>query len=182
MDWYLLSKWLHISFAIIWVGGAFIMVMLGMAAERARNENEMVFLVRKVAWAAERVFVPSSILTLVFGLLATWLAGLWSELWVIVGLVGVAATIAIGIIVLTPRAKKVEAGYASGGVCAPVVATCREMLAIAKFDLVLLFTIVANMVLKPQPSDWITLLIMAIVVVGAGALFLRPRKPSAVPA
>jgi uncharacterized membrane protein len=163
-------------------GGAFIMVILGMAAERARDDNDMVFLVRKVAWAAERVYVPSSILTLLFGLLATWLAALWSELWVILGLVGIAATIALGIAVLTPRAKKVEAGYASGGVSPPVVATCREILAIAKFDLVLLFTIVATMVLKPQPADWVVLLIMAIVVVGAGVLFLRPRKASAVPA
>ena len=37
----------------------------------------------------------------------------------------------------------------------------REILTIAKFDMVLLFTIVADMVLKPTVNDWLTLAIMA---------------------
>lgn len=183
MDWYDVFKFLHVAFAIVWLGGALIMVILGIAAERARNDQEMVFLVRKVAWSAERIYVPASILTLIFGVVTTWIGGLWSSLFVILGLAGIVATIALGVGVLTPRAKKVEAGYAAGGVAGPVVALCREILTIAKFDMVLLFTIVADMVLKPTLNDWVELTVMALVILVAAAVFLSPlRRTAAIPA
>ncbi len=175
MDWYLIFKWLHVSFAIIWLGGAFIMLVLGAAADRARDDTDMVWIARKVAWSAERVYVPASILTLIFGLLMSWTGALWSNLWIILGLLGIASTIYIGIAILTPRAKKVEAGYAAGGVTPQVLATCRELLAFAKFDITVLFVVVADIVLKPQADDWVLLAIMAAVILAAGAIFLRPR-------
>jgi uncharacterized membrane protein len=174
MDWYLIAKFLHVISAILWLGGALIMVILGAVAERARNDSQMVGVVRQVAWLAERVYVPSSISTLVFGLIATWLGGLWSELWVILGLVGIVATIALGVGVLSPRAKKVESEFKAGGESPSVVALCREILTIAKFDMVLLYTVVAVMVLKPGADDWITLIVMALVIAGAAAVFLMP--------
>ena len=181
MDWYLASKFLHVVAAVIWIGGAFIMIMFGVKAERSRDEAELVGAVRQVAWAAERIYVPSSIATLVFGLITTWLGALWADLWVILGLIGVAATIGMGILMLTPRAKKAEAGFASGGATPAVIAISRELLTIAKFDLVLLFTVVADMVLKPQLSDWGLLVVMAIVLLTAAALWLMPalRKGTA---
>ena len=181
MDWYLAFKFLHVAAAIIWIGGAFIMIMFGVKAERSRNDAELVGAVRQIAWAAERIYVPSSMATLVFGLIATWLGALWGDLWVILGLVGVASTIGMGILVLTPRAKKAEAGFAAGGATPSVVAVSRELLTIAKFDLVLLFTVVADMVLKPQLSDWALLVVMAIILLAAAALWLTPafRKGTA---
>jgi len=174
MDWYTLFKFLHVSAAVIWIGGAFIMIILGVKADRSKNDAEIVGVVRQVAWAADRIYVPASIATLVFGLIVAWIGSLWANLWVILGLVGVAATIALGIIVLTPRAKKVEGGYASGGVSAPIVAISREILTIAKFDIVLLFTVIADMVLKPGYSDWGILVVMVAVIAAAGYLWLTP--------
>jgi uncharacterized membrane protein len=174
MDWYALFKFLHVASAVIWIGGAFIMIMLGVKAERSKSDTELVGVVRQVAWAGERIYVPASISTLVFGLIVAWLGALWSDLWVILGLVGVAITIGMGILVLTPRAKKVEAGYAAGGVTPAVVAISREILTLAKFDAVLLFTVVADMVLKPGTDDWILLVVMAVVLVAAAAIWLTP--------
>ena len=110
---------------------------------------------------------------------AATLGGLWGNLWVILGLVGVAITIGMGISMLTPRAKKAEAGHATGGASPAVVAISREILTLAKFDAVLLFTVVADMVLKPEASDWVTLVIMAVVLIAAAAVWLPPafRKP-----
>jgi len=180
MDWYTLVKFLHVGSAVIWVGGAFVMIMLGAAAERAKNDVEMVGVVRQVAWAAERIYVPASITTLVFGVITAWIGSLFGNLWVILGLIGVASTIALGILVLTPRAKKVDAAFKAGGATAQVVAICCEMLTIAKFDAVLLFTVVADMVLKPGGGDWIILAVMAIVLIAAAAVWLTPvfRKPA----
>jgi hypothetical protein len=183
MDWYALFKFLHVASAVIWIGGAFIMIMLGAKAERSKSDTELVGVVRQVAWAGERIYVPSSIATLVFGLIVAWLGVLWGNLWVILGLVGVAATLTLGIAVLTPRARKVEAGYAAGGVTPAVVAISREILTIAKFDAVLLFTVVADMVLKPGADDWILLVVMAVVIVAAAAVWLTPVfRKAAVPA
>lgn len=181
MDWYSLFKFLHVASAVIWIGGAFVMIVLGAAADRAKNDAEIVAVVRQVAWAAERIYVPASISTLVFGVTTATIGGLWSSLWVILGLVGVAATIALGVVVLTPRAKAVEAGYKSGGVTPATVALCREILAIAKFDAVLLFTVIADMVLKPEGGDWIVLAVFVIALVAAAAVWLTPvlRKPAA---
>jgi len=181
MDWYSIFKFLHVASAVIWIGGAFIMVILGVKADRANNDTEIVGVVRQVAWAAERIYVPSSVATLVFGLIVAWLGGLWGYLWVILGLVGVAATIAMGVVVLTPRAKNVEHGFAASGVTPDIVVVSREILTIAKFDLVLLFTVIADMVLKPSTSDWLLLLIMVIVLAAAAYVWLRPvlRKAAA---
>ena len=181
MDWYSIFKFLHVASAVIWIGGAFIMIMLGVKAVRAKNDVEIVGVVRQVAWAAERIYVPSSVATLVFGLITAGLGNLWGDLWVILGLAGVVATIALGVTVLTPRAKTVEHGFAAGGVTPDIVAVSREILTIAKFDAVLLFTVIADMVLKPGLSDWLILAAMVIVLVAAAALWLTPvmRKPAA---
>lgn len=172
--WYTAFKFLHVGSAVIWIGGALIMVLLGVRADRTKNDAEMVAIVRQVAWAGERIFVPASIATLVFGLIVTWIGNLWGNLWVILGLVGVAATISLGVGVLTPRAKRAEAGFAAGGVTREVVAICREILTIAKFDMVLLFTVIADMVVKPGYGDWMVLVVMAIVIVAAAAVWLSP--------
>lgn len=183
MDWYALFKFLHVAAAVIWIGGAFVMIVLGARADRAKNDAEIVAVVRQIAWAAERIYVPASVATLIFGLVAAWLGNLWGNLWVILGLVGVAATIALGVAVLTPRAKKVEATYAASGVTPSAVAICRDILTIARFDTVLLFTVVADMVLKPEMGDWVVLAVMAVVIVAAAAVWLTPAfRKAAVPA
>ena len=182
MDWYTIVKFLHVASAVIWIGGAFIMEMLGACAERSKSDTELVAVVLQVAWAGERIYVPASIATLIFGVTAATLGGLWGSLWVILGLVGVAITIGLGIAVLTPRAKKAEAGNKAGGATPAVVAISREILTIAKFDMVLLFTVIADMVLKPQVGDWALLVVMAVVLIAAAAVWLTPvfrRAPAA---
>ncbi len=94
--------------------------------------------------------------------------------WIILRLVGVASTVTLGILVLTPLAKKVDAGFSAAGASPDVVATCREILTIAKFDLVLLFTVVVDMIFKPDPSNWLLLLIMAVALLVAGLFWLAP--------
>ena len=132
MDWYLILKFLHVSAAVIWIGGAFVMVMLGNRAARAADDKAIVDIVRQVAWAADRIYVPASIATLLLGLLLAWIGGLWSNLWIILGMLGVAATVGLGILVLTPLTKEVDAAFKTGGTGPAVIATCRKTLTIAR--------------------------------------------------
>jgi hypothetical protein len=171
MDWYTIVKFLHVSSAVIWIGGALIMVLLGIKADRARNDAEMVGVVRQVAWAGDRIYIPASLATLLFGVTAAWLGSLFSTLWVNLGFVGIVSTIALGVLVLTPRAKKVNA---ETGVTPEAVRVSREILTIAKFDVTVLFVVIADMVLKPTPSDWGWLVAFALVIVVAAGLWLTP--------
>jgi len=81
-DWtplntYEMLLWLHVLFAILWVGGN---VMLNLVAVRARtsgDSTQLASLFRTLAWFGGRYFMPVSLLTLVFGF---WIAaeGGWS--------------------------------------------------------------------------------------------------------
>ncbi len=177
MDWYTIFKFLHVASAVIWIGGGLIMVLLGVKADRSKNDTELVGVVRQVAWAADRIYVPASVATLIFGVIAAWLGNLWSSLWINLGFVGIVSTIALGVLVLTPRARKVQAAQ---GVTPEAVAVSREILTIAKFDMTVLFTVIADLVLKPELSDGGWLVALAVVIVGAAALWLTPvlRKPA----
>jgi len=171
MDWYTLIKLLHVLAAILWIGGVFIMLMIAMQALRSRDEAELVRTVAQMGWAAERVFVPGSIATTVLGLIVATLGQMWGDLWVILGLAGVAITMALGILVLSPRVKKVAS---TDAVTPETVAISRQTVTLVKFDCAALFVVVADMVLKPQVGDWTTVTIMGVVIIAAAGLWLTP--------
>ena len=171
MDWYSIFKFLHVASAVTWIGGGLIMVLFGVKADRAKNDAEIVGVVRQVAWAADRIYIPASLATLAFGLVTAWIGNLWSNLWVNLGFVGIVSTIALGVLVLTPRAKKVSA---EAGVTPQAVRLSREILTIAKFDMTVLFVVIADMVLKPMWSDFIVIAIFAIVLIAGFVTFMLP--------
>lgn len=176
MDWYLIAKFLHLTSAIIWLGGAMIMVFLGIRADRAKDDADMVAIVLKVAFLGGRVYVPAGLLTLIFGAITVWLGHSWTELWIIIGLIGFVITFTLGATVLKPRADRVEADHKASGASASVILQSREILQIAKFDMTLLFSIVLDMVLKPTATDYWVLAIIAVVIVVAALAFLVPLR------
>jgi hypothetical protein len=99
-------------------------------------------------------------------------------LWVIIGLAGFIATFGIGIAILKPRSDKIAALIAKDGATPAAVEQSREFLRIAQFDLTMMFVIIADMVLKPAPENYIVLLLMVVAIVAAGVVFLRPFAPS----
>jgi len=171
MDWYTVFKLLHVLTAIIWIGGVFVMLMLGIHAAKSRDDAQLVQVVQQMGWAAERIYVPASIATVLLGMVVAALGDMWSYLWVIVGLAGMAITMALGILALTPRVKKIAAIHA---VTPETIAISRQTLTLVKFDCAALFVVVADMVLKPQIDDWTTMAVMTIVVLGAAVIWLAP--------
>ncbi len=100
-----------------------------------------------------RLFVPAGLVAFACGLAMAYLVELLSELWIWIGIAGFAVTFLTGAAVIRPRAEKLLALIRSGGAAADVFGPGREIIAIAKFDYVMLFTIVSDMVLKPGPTD-----------------------------
>ncbi len=185
MDAYNLVKFLHILSAVVWVGAGVGLVILGIAADQRPDKQELVRIIRNVMFMAPRVFMPASLATLVLGLIAAWLGWGFTSLWVWIGLVGFAATFCTGNFVLKPRAEKVGVIIAREGISDEAVAVGRELLQVSKFDYVMLFVVIADMVFKPGLADWLVLAVMAVAIIAAAVGFLVPvlRQPRvAVPA
>lgn len=96
----------------------------------------------------------------------------------ILGLAGFAATFLTGHFVL--RVKAIEAGrLMSEGKVAEAAAVGRKLMQVAKFDYVVLFTVVADMVLKPTWTDFLTLGVFAAALAAAAYFFLGIGAKSA---
>ena len=153
MELYPVLKLLHVASAIVWVGGGFTMVLLGLAARRARNEAELMNVMRQVSVIGPRLFLPASLATLAFGVGCVVAGGLAWEAWLVLGLGGTLATAAFGYLVLRPRAEHVLAFLPDPGRRRDAIRTASELLSLARIDYALLFSVVALMVLKPGWGD-----------------------------
>jgi len=178
MDFYTIFKFLHVVAAMAWVGGGVTLFAMVIFAERAKDDAEMMRLLAGVGMMGNRWFLPASLLTLVFGIIATTLGGLWTELWVVLGLAGLVASFLTGHFVL--RVKAMEAGRSMAkGDLAQAAATGRKLICVAKFDYVVLFAVVADMVLRPGWNDFLTLGVLAAVLAAAAYFFLGIGMKSA---
>jgi uncharacterized membrane protein len=176
MAWYSYAKFFHIAFVSIWIGAGVCLLVLAFAAMRARDDAELIRIVRNAVYLSMRLFVPTSLLTFLSGLVMLWLAHSFRDLWVVLGLAGFAATFLTGILVLKPGSEKIALMFEREGVTAGVVAESRDFLRHFAFDYVMLFLVVAVMVLKPTGSDRVLLAAMALILAGAMWMFLARRR------
>jgi len=171
---YELLVFLHVACAIVWLGAGFLMVVLELKASRSGDPAELRHLGASNEWLALRLFIPSSLLTLVFGILLVadgpWTIG---TLWVDLGLAGFALTFLAGIGVLKPTGEKVKAALEREGPGSPEVTKLSHRLTLAgRLDLVVLFAVVAVMASKPASGDAGTLAGLGIGIVAAWLLIV----------
>jgi uncharacterized membrane protein len=174
MGWYELCKFLHVAASIIWLGAGFGLVILGMRAERQKDNAEYGRIIESVVYLAPRVFVLASLAVLVLGIIMTLMVWGFAQLWIVIGLIGFAATFITGNFLLRPRAERIAALIAKEGYSDEVVRQGSDLLSISKFDYVMLFVVVADMVYRPTLADPVVLLVMAAALVAGGLYFLRP--------
>jgi uncharacterized membrane protein len=175
MDWYAFTKFGHVVFAIVWVGGGFMLVLSAILAERAGDRAALVANLRNTARLGNLVFMPASLLTLVFGLVMCWFWVGFSEAWVLIGLAGYASAFIVGAGVMKPTSDRLMAAIAAGGLDDAAMATGRRMLRIARFDYTVMLVIISAMVLKPTMDDVAVLVAMAALLIAGAMLFLVPR-------
>jgi uncharacterized membrane protein len=151
VDRYELLKFVHVGAAIVWVGGGAIVQFFAIRAI-ARNEPlGLVQFTRDVEWIGNRVLLPSALVVVVLGFLLVW-DGPWelSQTWIWLSLLIFAISFLVGLLVLTPQAKRIgDLVEAEGPESAAVRAQIGRILWISRVDLVLLFAIVFLMVTKP---------------------------------
>ena len=188
MDLYDILLFCHISFAIVWLGAGFLFHLLAYRADRANDEAGMRKIVDDLVATANTLFIPSSLLVLVFGILLV-LDGPWSfgDLWIVLGLAGFAITFLTGLLWLKPQSERLQAVIARDGGLSPEGSwLARRMMTFGRLDYVVLFLVVFDMVIKPSRDDVGTLIFMAAVLVAGAAYFgWRARSleaPAAAPA
>ena len=144
-----LFKFLHIVSVIVWVGGGVMMQALAFRSFRAGPETTLHY-AQDAAWTGNRVFMPASFATLVFGLGLVGAGHYEWKLWIILGLVGFALTAVNGSAVLGRLAKQLAKQAEDRGPNDPVVQyTARRLRRALAVDLVVILLVVFDMVVKP---------------------------------
>jgi uncharacterized membrane protein len=157
---------LHIGVVIVWLGANVVLDLLFLRAERMRDPQEMARLGQTQDWLTPRLFIPTSLATVITGALLVWdSAWSFSDLWVVLGLVGWAATFLTGFFFLKPSGERLKE-LPPGGPESRKIG--RRMSVVARVQLLALFLVVAVMVLKPTSEDVGTLVVLAAILGAAG--------------
>jgi len=173
MNAYTAFKFLHICAVVMWVGGGFALLVAVELMGRKAGEKAEMAIIKAVAAMGVPFFIPVSLATVIFGAITAWIGQDLSELWVILGLVGFVGTFLNGLLMIKPRADKIAVLIQSKGEQSPRLAPLgRSLITVARLDYVMLFVVIADMVLKPQPDDVVTLVVMGLIVVAGAVLFL----------
>ena len=150
-SWYATFKAVHVGFAVIWIGGGFLLTILGVIAERQNDPAQLAAIAKQAALVGQKLFSPSAGIVLLAGIAmminTNW--G-WEHFWITAGLVGFASTFVTGIAVLGPRSHRVDELIRTVGVeAAETQAAIKQLLLIARFDVAVLLLVIVDMVVKP---------------------------------
>jgi uncharacterized membrane protein len=150
VDSYTVFKFIHVLFAVVWVGGALMLQVLAEFALRSTLPGRAAEFAREAEWVGMRVFLPSSIIVLLVGL---WLVhdGGWGfgSFWIIAALVAFVLSVVTGAGFIGPESGRLAKEIEAQGADAPAIKDrIRRILMISRVELAVLIFIVFLMVTK----------------------------------
>ena len=180
MTWYELLLFIHISGAVVWIGAGFLSLLLATTYDRESDEMAIKRFLHDQEWLAMKLFVPASLVTVVFGIALVIESDAWSfsYLWIVIGLIGYAATFVTGFFFIRPQSEKIAAEMERhGGRLTPELrATIRKLIVTARVDYATFGVVVLDMVVKPTGDDAGVLIAMALILaVGIGYILVSIR-------
>lgn len=151
-DAYSIYKALHVTFAVIWVGGDVTLTTLGIVFELKRDGETLAALGKMGAWIGVKVYTPALFAVLAFGIATIEKGGLgWGTFWIDFGLAGWAVAASVGVLFVGPELGRIDRTVARFGPDAPEVRRrIARLFAIFRFDTALLVLIVLDMAAKPS--------------------------------
>lgn len=178
MTWYELLLFVHITAAVIWLGGAFTFQMYGAVVRHGGDPEEIARFAGRAGHLGERMFVPASLLVVLAGV-GLMIDGNWDwdQLWVVFALVTFAASFVTGLFVIAPMAKRIPV---VGPTTLAGQSLIRRLFIVLRIDLVYMYAIVFAMVVKPTTDDGWTIAIVVAVLVALTAGFLAPLRSTGV--
>jgi uncharacterized membrane protein len=150
-NWYSLFKAVHVTVAVIWIGGGVLLTINGIRAQRQSDPTKMMVVVQQAIFAGEKIFAPAGLVVVVMGIAmmvnTSW--G-WGHFWIVLGLIGFASTFLTGIGVLSPLARKIDKASKEHGAESPITqALIDRVLMVARVDVTVLLLVILDMVTKP---------------------------------
>lgn len=150
MTWYELWLFLHITGAIVWIGGAVALQVFGILTKRAADPAKSAFFAQNASIAVLWVFLPAAIVVLIAG------TGLvesgnwdWSEPFVLSGLILWAAVAVVAFGFLGRAMGRAGAQLAAEGPSPALALRMRNLVWLSRVLLGVLVVIVFFMTVKP---------------------------------
>jgi uncharacterized membrane protein len=151
-DVYDTLKFLHVLAAVVWVGGGLLLQYQATRLTRAGDPHRLVAFAHDAEKAGNHVFMPASLVALLMGIsMVLYSPGLgFTTAWILIGLIGYAATFVTGAFFLGPTAGKLGRAMEAEGPESPAVqGGIARIIAISRIDAVVLILVIADMVFKP---------------------------------
>jgi uncharacterized membrane protein len=178
MTLYEFLLFIHISATVVWVGAGLCSLVLAIGYDRDGDEPAIRRFLADQERLATRLFIPASLTVLVFGIALVIESDAWTfeYLWIVLGLVGFAATFVTGLFMIKPASERIGAAMErEGGRLTPRLRTdIRKLIVMSRLDYVVLFLVIADMVIKPTGDDAGVLIGMAVILV-AGIAYILSR-------
>jgi uncharacterized membrane protein len=150
MDLYELLKTIHVLAAVVWVGGATATQIFAIRANRADDPAKLAGFARDAEWIGMRVFLPMSLFLVATGF---WMIGegnLDFETWIAIGLAVWVASVITGATFLGPESGRIASAVErEGPTSAEATKRIKRIFVISRIELLLLFIVVVDMVVKP---------------------------------
>ena len=176
MTWYSFLLFVHVAMAVIWVGGGLMMQFFVIRTRMSGDDSRMAALGGDLEWIANRVFIPSSLLAFLTGVLLVVDSDFYGfgDDWIVVGLVFYAISFFSGMLFLGPEAGRVGKLTAEGSPQAGP--RMLRLVMLARLELVLLFGVIYDMTVKPDFGDSASILWgLAGLLVAAALVYWRYR-------
>jgi uncharacterized membrane protein len=150
LNLYNLFKFLHITGAIVWIGGAFTLVVLNARLARSQNRAVVEALAQQSSFYGRAVLGPAAAATLLAGIgTAIFMGVRFTALWILWGLAGIFLSMLLGSVFIGRTT-----GELSRAAAAPepdpsrLAAFQRRLASLNLLNLLLLLSVVAVMVFK----------------------------------
>jgi len=148
---YHLLLYVHVVSAVVWVGGAFVIQLLAMRAERSTDITEAPRLTRSIEALGNRIFVPAAALLLLSGAAMTVSSWSFGRTWIAVSVALWVVSAVAGAVYIAPRLKRAVQLFDAEGPDSPGARQLLERrFLVSRIELASFAVILALMVFKPN--------------------------------
>jgi uncharacterized membrane protein len=146
-EWYLM---VHVLMVVVWVGGAHAIQLFAARILKGGDPRRLAAFAKDVDWIGTRIFIPASLLVLIFGFLLVEEGDTGYPFWVVFGLAVFAFTFFSGALFLGPESGRIGKLVDERGPADPEVQRrIKRILVYSRLDLLLLVLVVIAMTIKP---------------------------------